>query len=116
MTKISGIFLDSRRLVRAADKCQDRAYIKILFTFMLLIASLSVWAKPQTVTLDLPTMNCAMCPITVKMALSKVEGVSKADVSYEKKQAVVTFDDAKTTVEVLVKATVHAGYPSTVKE
>lgn len=82
----------------------------------LLVASLSVWAKPQTVTLDLPTMNCAMCPITVKKALTRVEGVSNAEVSYEEKEAVVTFDDAKTTAESLIKATTNAGYPSTVKE
>jgi len=88
---------------------------KILFTFLLL-ASLSAWAKPQTVTLDVPTMNCAMCPITVKKALTKVEGVSSAEVSYEKKEAVVTFDDAKTTAEALVEATTNAGYPSKVKE
>lgn len=82
----------------------------------LLVASLSAWAKPQTVTLDLPTMNCAMCPITVKKALTRVEGVSNAEVSYEEKEAVVTFDDAKTTAESLIKATTNAGYPSTVKE
>lgn len=89
---------------------------KILITFTLLVASLSAWAKPQTVTLDLPTMNCAMCPITVKKALTKVEGVTKAEVSYEKKQAVVTFDDARTNANALVEATTNAGYPATVKE
>jgi len=44
-----------------------------------------------------------------------VPGVTKVEASYEKKQAVVTFDDAKTTVEALTKATANAGYPSTVK-
>lgn len=89
---------------------------KIVIGLLLTIVSLAVWAKPQTVTLDLPTMNCAMCPITVKKALNKVDGVTEADVSYEKKQAVVTFDDAKTSAKALVQATANAGYPSTVKE
>lgn len=31
---------------------------------------------------------CAACPITVKKALTKVEGVQTAEVSYEKKEAV----------------------------
>ena len=57
-----------------------------------------------------------MCPITVKMALNKVEGVNDAEVSLEKKQAVVTFEDTKTTAAVLVQATTNAGYPSSVKE
>ena len=48
-------------------------------------------------------------------SLSKVNGVSKADVSLEKAEAVVTFDDAKTSIEALLKATKGAGYPSTTK-
>jgi mercuric ion binding protein len=75
-----------------------------------------VWAATQTVTLLLPDMTCAACPITVKKALSRVEGVSKTDVIFGKREAVVTFDDSKTTIEKLTKATDNAGYPSTVKE
>ncbi len=75
-----------------------------------------VWAASKTVTLAVSNMTCASCPITVKKALTKVEGVSTADVNLDKKQAVVTFDDAKTNVAALVKATTDAGYPSAVKE
>jgi mercuric ion binding protein len=32
--------------------------------------------------------------------------------SYERKEAVVTFDDGKASVEALTKATANAGYPS----
>src|SRR2546427_5894830 len=59
----------------------------------------------QTVTLSVPGMTCSACPITVKKAISKVEGVSKVDVTFETRQAVVTFDDAKTSVQKLTKAT-----------
>lgn len=69
----------------------------------------------KTVTLSVPGMTCASCPITVKTALGKVEGVEKTDVSFEKKEAVVTFDETKTKVEALTEATKNAGYPSTVK-
>lgn len=54
--------------------------------------------------------------ISVKRSLTKVNGVTKADVSLEKAEAVVSFDDTKTTVEALIKATTNAGYPSTVKK
>ena len=73
------------------------------------------WAAPQTVTLTVPGMTCAACPITVKQALSRVSGVNKIEVSLEKKEAVVTFDDAKTNFAALTKATENAGYPSSVK-
>ncbi len=73
-------------------------------------------AETRTVTLSVPGMNCAVCPITVKKALTKVEGVEKAEVSYEKKEAVVVYDTAKTTVETLKEASKNAGYPATVKD
>ena len=73
-----------------------------------------VWAASQTVTLSLPTMDCPVCPITVKKALTKVSGVSKTDVNLDRREAKVTFDDAKANVEALTRATKDAGYPSTV--
>ena len=88
-----------------------------LTTLIALAAALSApaWAATKTVTLSVPGMTCAACPITVKKALTKVDGVQKAEVSYEKREAVVTFDDAKTSAEALTKATENAGYPATVK-
>lgn len=73
------------------------------------------WAALKTVTLSVPSMDCAACPIVVKKALSKVAGVQKVEVSFEKREAVVTFDDARAPVDALTKATANAGYPSTVK-
>lgn len=73
-----------------------------------------LWATTQSVTLSVPGMNCAACPITVKKALTKVAGVSKIDVNLDRREARVTFDDAKANVEALTRATKDAGYPSTV--
>ena len=89
---------------------------KIAAVCLLSLLSLSASAKEQTVTLDVPTMNCITCPFTVKKALQNVEGVTKAEVTFETKLAVVTFDDEKTTVKALTEATTNAGYPSTVKQ
>jgi mercuric ion binding protein len=71
-----------------------------------------VWALPQTATLNIPGMTCPVCPVTVKKALEKVPGVSKVDVRFEKKQILVTYDDAKTNTDAFVKATTNAGFPS----
>ena len=89
-----------------------------LTTLIALAAALSApaWAATKTVTLSVPGMTCAACPITVKTALSKVAGVEKAEVSFEKREAVVTFDEAKTNADALTKATANAGYPSSVKQ
>ena len=92
--------------------------MKNLAALFLLTATLAAptWAAMKTVTLSVPGMTCAACPITVKMALTRVDGVQKAAVSYEKLEAVVTFDDARTNAEALTKATENAGYPATVKD
>ena len=84
--------------------------------FLSALLSAPAWAEEKTVTLSVPGMNCAACPLTIKAALGKVPGVSKVAASYERKVAVVTFDDAKATVEMLTKATADAGYPSSVRK
>ena len=89
---------------------------KLIASLVLASVVAPVWAATKTVTLAVPGMTCATCPITVKKAISKVEGVSKVDVGFEKREAVVTYDDVKTSVQKLTKATEDAGYPSSVKQ
>jgi mercuric ion binding protein len=94
----------------------EKSMKKILLAASLSLLSLSAFAKEQTVTLEVPTMNCATCPITVEKALQNVGGVSKAEVTFKPRIAVVTFDDEMTTVKTLTEATTNAGYPSTVRK
>jgi periplasmic mercuric ion binding protein len=82
----------------------------------LAIASGAQAAADRSVTLEVGNMTCATCPIAVRMSLEKVPGVEAAKVDYKSKLAVVKFDSAKTKPEVLMKATAHAGFPSTVKQ
>jgi mercuric ion binding protein len=79
---------------------------------VLLAGTVSAHAAPKQVTLAVPTMDCETCPVTIRVSLLKVPGVSKAVVSYARRNAKVTFDDAKTNVAALTRATEAAGYPS----
>ena len=90
--------------------------IKTLSISLLLAAALPALAATKTVKLSIPSMTCPVCPVTVKKALNAVPGVSRVDVSFAKKDAVVAFDDSKTSVTALTKATANAGYPSTPEE
>lgn len=92
--------------------------MKILLASLALATLIATpaWAAIQTITLGVPGMTCAACPITVKMALTKVDGVIKTEVSYENREAIVTFDDAKTSIEALSKTSENAGYPASLKE
>ncbi|BBL57532.1 hypothetical protein MKFW12EY_11450 [Methylomonas koyamae] len=65
----------------------------------------------NTVTLNIENMTCAMCTVTIKKALQKVEGVQEVTVDYDSKTATVTFDSKKTDSAALIKATTDAGYP-----
>ncbi len=75
----------------------------------------SVLAEEQQVELSLPTMNCAVCPITVKKALEKVEGVGFVEVTYKTKLATVKFENSVTAIDSLISATTNAGFPSSLK-
>ena len=88
---------------------------KLFFSLAIAAIVAPVWAATQTVTLAVPGMTCAACPLTVKQAISKVDGVNKVNVSFDKREAVVTFDDAKASVQNLTQATENAGYPSSVQ-
>ena len=71
-----------------------------------------VIAAEKTVTLAVEGMYCSACPYIVKQSLTKVSGVGTVAVSYEKKTAMVTYDDQKTSLAALTAATTQAGYPS----
>ena len=93
---------------------------KIILSSSFMFAIAATWsdtafAAMKTVTLSVPGMYCAVCPITVRQALESVPGVSRASVTFEPKEAVVTFDDAKTSIKALEDATFDAGYESKLK-
>ena len=64
----------------------------------------------QTFTID--NMTCAMCPITVRKAMQKVDGVQSVKVDFDSKTASVTFDPAKASAADIAAASTRAGYPA----
>ncbi|OLB69156.1 MAG: mercuric transport protein periplasmic component [Alphaproteobacteria bacterium 13_2_20CM_2_64_7] len=76
------------------------------------LASTTAVAADKTITLAVKNMYCAACPHTVKASLQAVAGVKAVTVSYKDKTAIVTYDDTRTDVTALTRATTEAGYPS----
>ena len=70
------------------------------------------FAEPKTVTLSVPDMYSPACPIVARKALEKVPGVANVKASLDRKEAVVVFDDARTSVEKLLETTKNAGFPN----
>ena len=78
---------------------------------------LMAWAAPpKTVTLDVRNMTCELCPITVRKSLEKMPGVSAVQVDFDRKTATVSYDPDRTQPPALTRATINAGYPSTVRK
>ena len=80
----------------------------------MVLASPVAPAADRTVRLAVDNMYCDACPYIVKESLAKVPGVETVAVSFEEKNATVTYDDEKTTLDALTAATTEAGYPSRV--
>lgn len=69
----------------------------------------------QQVELEVEGMTCATCNITVQKALTNLEGVQNATVTFEPPLAVVTYNPDQVSVEDLTTATTNVGYPMKLK-
>ena len=72
--------------------------------------------EPKRVVLDVPGMNCSLCPISVKKALEKVPGVLEAKADLATQRAEATYDPDRVSPETLAKAVTNAGYPASVRK
>lgn len=71
--------------------------------------------EPKHAVLDVPSMYCSLCPITVRKALERMPGVLEAKADFAGKRAEVKYDPDKVTPQQLAGAVTNAGYPATVK-
>lgn len=68
-----------------------------------------------TTVLVIKGMTCGGCVAAVKLQLRKTEGVTAYEVSYEKAEAQVTYEPAKTTPEKIAASVSETGYTASVK-
>jgi mercuric ion binding protein len=88
--------------------------LKLLALFVLATPALA--GEPKLAVLDVPSMFCSLCPITVKKTLERVPGVVNAKADLATKRAEATYDPDKTSPEALAKAVSNAGFAATVKK
>lgn len=67
----------------------------------------------EKVTLGISGMTCGGCVRSVTNVLSALDGVTKAEVSLEKKNAVVDYDPGKVGVDQLKRSVAEAGFEVT---
>jgi len=69
----------------------------------------------KTITFDVEKMTCATCPIAVRKAMLRVDGVDKVEVDLKNKSAVVTFDSSMTTPAEIGQSSTDVGFPATAR-
>ena len=72
-------------------------------------------AAAQTTSFTIRNMTCALCPITVRMAMEGVAGVKSVTVDVDAKTATVSFDPSVTNPDAIAAASTDAGYPASVQ-
>ena len=93
--------------------------MKLIWTMIAsLILATNIAAAPnadQTVTFDVEKMTCATCPIAVRKAMQRVDGVKEVSVDFDTKTAIVTFDSSMTTAMEIGGASTDVGFPTSVR-
>lgn len=72
-------------------------------------------AAEETVTFTVDNMTCALCPVTVKHAMTSVDGVRAVEINFAARTATVVFDAAVTSPDAISTASTNAGYPAIVR-
>jgi len=69
-------------------------------------------ADAITVSFTIEKMTCATCPIAVKKAMQRIDGVENVEVDYDLKTATVTFDASVTSSDEIGTASTNVGFPA----
>ena len=96
------------------------ARILLLTVAIVSLGSASPWlarsedilTASEKVVFAVEKMTCALCPITVRTAMSGVDGVTTVEIDFEAKTATVTFDPGLTSPDAIAQASLDAGYPA----
>lgn len=69
--------------------------------------------KALTATFSIDKMTCATCPITVRKAMQRVDGVKEVTVDFDSKMAIVVYDASLTDVGEIAASSSNVGFPTT---
>jgi len=79
------------------------------------VVTLAASAETARTTLKIEGMTCGGCVPAVKLQLKKTEGVLAYEVSFEKGEALVSFDPTTTTPAKIAESVTRTGYTAFVK-
>tara|TARA_R110002096_G_scaffold57545_2_gene145923 strand:+ start:278 stop:580 length:303 start_codon:yes stop_codon:yes gene_type:complete len=88
--------------------------VALLTVIVLSASNLNAATSDETtVKFSVEKMTCATCPISVRKAMERVDGVKDVEVDLETKTATVIFDASMTTASDIGSASTDVGFPAT---
>jgi mercuric ion binding protein len=87
--------------------------ILLLFATSLIVDVSAGNQKVLTATFSIEKMTCATCPITVRKAMQRVDGVKEVTVDFDSQTAIVVYDVSLTDVEEIAVSSTNVGFPAT---
>lgn len=90
-----------------------------LLVSALIISAFGAFAeekRPTTVVLTISGMHCEGCAAGITALLKRTEGVLKANVSFEKREAFVEYDAARTSTDKIIGAVEKMGYKAAIRK
>lgn len=88
----------------------------LLSSAALLLSAAGACAAERTAAIKVYGMDCPSCASGLAGSLKSLKGVKTADVSIEKSQATVVYEDTQVTPEALKKRIEENGYSTTPKK
>ena len=64
----------------------------------------------ETLTLDVPTVHCRSCKLTIEETLEELDGVVRSDVDLDTKQVTVAYDPDTVEITSITASIGEAGY------
>ena len=64
----------------------------------------------KEIKLKIEGMHCTGCSSRLEKVLNNTDGVESATVSFEKKQAIITYNESQTNIEKIKEAIQDAGF------
>lgn len=95
--------------------------VMLSFSAIWVLAPTYSWSTPEgegsvvSDTFTVENMTCAACPITVRKAISRVDGVQRVEVNFEGKTVTATYDPARADAATIASASAAIGFPAHVR-
>jgi mercuric transport protein len=83
--------------IRQESEMKSKLVVLATAVFLMVFTSIGALAATKKSTIRVEGMKCSKCSGSVEKALKATPGVEKVEISLDRKEAVVEYDDAKVT-------------------